>query len=182
MNREFLKEMEIAAEIVEKIMAENGKDIEAAKGEYDTVKKQLTAANKQIEEFKGMDIEAVKKAATEWQEKAEKAEAANQQIKVDSALELALIGNKAKSAKAAKALLDMEKIKYEDGKLNGLDEQLAALKEAHGYLFDIEQTPPQQQQQTGYNYKPKGGGQGDPPPKNLAEAVAATLAANGAKK
>lgn len=52
------------------------------------------------------------------------------------ALDSALTGAKCKNAKALKALLDMEGIKYQDGKLNGLEEQLNALKESDSYLFE----------------------------------------------
>lgn len=52
------------------------------------------------------------------------------------ALDSALTDAKCKNAKALKALLDMEGIKYQDGKLNGLEEQLNALKESDSYLFE----------------------------------------------
>lgn len=52
------------------------------------------------------------------------------------ALDNALMGAKCKNNKALKALLDMEGIKYQDGKLNGLEEQLKALKESDSYLFE----------------------------------------------
>jgi len=186
MKREFLKSLELADEVIDKIMAENGKDIETTKGkyaDYDAVKEQLKAANEQIEEFRGMDIDGVKAAAEEWKTKAAQAEAEAkakiQQIQYDHALESALLGNKAKSVKAVKALLDLEKIKYEDGKLSGLDEQVASLKDSQSYLFEgTEPTPP------GYEYKPAGGSPpGSQPPKSLAEAVQIGIAAAaGAKK
>lgn len=46
-----------------------------------------------------------------------------------------------KSATALRALLDMEKISLEDGKLAGFDEQLAALKNECGFLFEKENKP-----------------------------------------
>lgn len=81
MKREFLEELKIDKEVIDKIMAENGKDIEAEKqklttqkAELDGIKTQLTEANKQIESFKGMDIEGIKKAADEYKSKFEEAE------------------------------------------------------------------------------------------------------------
>ena len=47
MKRDFLKELGIAEEAIDKIMAENGRDIEAAKAkyaDYDDVKGQLETA------------------------------------------------------------------------------------------------------------------------------------------
>lgn len=52
------------------------------------------------------------------------------------ALEGALNSAKCKNAKALKALLDMDSIKYQDGKLEGLESQLNALKESDSYLFE----------------------------------------------
>ena len=52
------------------------------------------------------------------------------------ALEGALNSAKCKNAKALKALLDMDSIKYQDGKLEGLEKQLNALKESDSYLFE----------------------------------------------
>lgn len=81
MKRDFLEELKLEKEVIDKIMAENGKDIEAEKQkvttkqtELDGVKTQLTEANKQIESFKGMDVEAIKKSADEYKTKFEEAE------------------------------------------------------------------------------------------------------------
>src|SRR5699024_8703533 len=73
----------------DKIMAENGKDIENAKGdvskleaeikrkdkELETLQGQLKKANQQIEEIKDMDIDAIQKAADDYKEKYETAKA-----------------------------------------------------------------------------------------------------------
>ena len=49
-------------------------------------------------------------------------------VQFDSALDVALAGSGAKNAKALRALLDMEKITFADGKLSGFDEQLDSIK------------------------------------------------------
>ena len=54
----------------------------------------------------------------------------------DGLLESALIKGGARNTKAVKALLDMERIKMEDDKLDGLDDQLDALRKDSGYLFN----------------------------------------------
>lgn len=70
-----------------------------------------------------------------------------QQKDFDFALTEALRDAKAKNPKAVKALLDSEAIKFEDGKLSGLSEQLDLLKASDDYLFVVEglkgNTPPQ---------------------------------------
>ena len=53
------------------------------------------------------------------------------------ALEGALNSARCKNIKALKALLDMDNIKYQDGKLEGLEDQLNALKESDSYLFEV---------------------------------------------
>jgi len=155
MKREDLKAIGLTDEQIDKVMTENGKDIEkykssaeASKAEAESVKNQLTEANKQIESFKSMDIEGVKKSADEWKAKAEKAaadaEAQIKSLKFDHALDGALSSAKAKNAKAVKALLELQNLKLNeaDGSIIGLDDQLKKIKEANDYLFESETTEP----------------------------------------
>lgn len=154
MKREDLIKLEIAEDVVDKIMALHGKTIEKAKTdltaattELDTLKKQVEDANKQIESFKGMDIDGVKKSADEWKAKAEAAEqAATEQIsklKFDHALDGALSGAKAKNAKAVKALLENDLLKLaEDGSISGLKEQLEKIQSENDYLFESDTPAP----------------------------------------
>lgn len=147
MKREFLEELKIDKEVIDKIMAENGKDIEAEKQkvtakqtELDGLKTQLKEANTQIESFKGMDIEGIKKAADEWKVKAETAqtEAEKQiaQLQFDYALETELSKAGARNPKTIKALLKMDGLKNVDGNIIGLKEQLDKLKTDEAYLFN----------------------------------------------
>lgn len=58
MKREFLEGLNLEAEAIDKIMAENGKDINAAKSkfaDYDDLKSQLEKANAAIEKFSDYD-------------------------------------------------------------------------------------------------------------------------------
>lgn len=160
MKTEFLKEFGLNQEAIDKIMAENGKDIAAeqkktsvAIQERDSYKlqteglqTQLTEANNQIEEFKGMDIEGIKNAADDWKKKAEQAkidaDAEIEAMKFNYALSDALTAAKAKNAKAVTALLDMDALKFNDGKIIGLDEQIEALKADNDYLFEDDKPAP----------------------------------------
>lgn len=104
-------------------------------------KRQLEERDQQLEGLKkkAKDSEELQATIKELQEKNEKTvadyEAKVQELQFNHALDGALTGAKAKNPKAVKALLDTEKIKFEDGKLYGLDEQLKALQESDGYLF-----------------------------------------------
>jgi hypothetical protein len=154
MKREDLTKLGLSEEQVDKVMAENGKDIEkfktaaeTVKTEAESIKAQLTEANKQIEGFKGLDIEGVKKAADEWKVKAEQAQAdAVKQVsalKFDHALDGALTGAKARNAKAVKALLQSDALKLQDdGSIMGLKEQLDKIKSDNDYLFESETPTP----------------------------------------
>lgn len=150
MKREDLKALELADDVIDKIMALHGKDMQAvtttaetAKTELDGVKTQLTEAGTQIENFKKLDIEGVKAAADEWKTKAEKADADAKaqvaQLKFDHALGAALSGAKARNETAVRALLKLDDLKLsEDGKIVGLDDQLKGVKETADYLFEAE--------------------------------------------
>lgn len=149
MKREFLRELGLTDEQIDKIMAENGKDIEKYKtlaetkeAELKQIKQQLEEANAQIEKFKDMDIESIKAAAEDYKQKYEKAKEEAQreieQIKFNYAIEKALTNAKARNVKAVKALLDLENLQLADDKILGLDEQLERIKEENDFLFESE--------------------------------------------
>ena len=161
MKTEFLKSLNLSQEVIDKIMAENGKDIaveqkkaekviqerDSYKLKAESLETQVNDANTEIQKFKDMDIDGIKKAADDWKETAEKAKAdADKQIsqmKFDYALSAALTGAKAKNAKAVKAHLDMDGLKFNDGKIVGLDEQLAQIKADNDYLFESDEPAPE---------------------------------------
>lgn len=64
------------------------------------------------------------------------------QLKVDNAVEAALLSAKAKNSLAVKALLkDLDKAELnEDGTIKGLAEQIAALQKSDEYLFEAKET------------------------------------------
>ena len=142
MKREYLKSLELSEEIIDKIMDENGKDVEAVKNkyaDYDNIKVQLKEANKQIENFKNMDIDKIKKAADDWKKKFDKSEQThkeqNDKLKKETAIKTA-IADKAQDIDIVAKLFDMDKITVdEDGKVSGVDEQLTAMQESKKFLF-----------------------------------------------
>lgn len=163
MKREDLEKLDFTdtKAAIDTIMALNGKDIEKEKkaieplqtqlndltGENKTLKEQLTEAGATIEKFKSMDIDGIKKAADDYKLAAENANAEIEKtkqetarqieaIRFDHTLDEALSAAKAKNATAVKALLKKEDLKLgSDGKLIGLDEQLAKVKADNDYLF-----------------------------------------------
>lgn len=65
-------------------------------------------------------------------------EAKIQNMEFDYALDKTLDGAKSKNNKAVKALLDIDSIKYQEGKFEGLEGQLETLKKEASYLFNDE--------------------------------------------
>lgn len=155
MKREELEKLGLEKDVIDQIMALHGQTVEKHKTdlatvrtEADALKTQLTEASKQIEGFKSLDIEGVKKQADEWKAKAEQAQAdaAAQvsKLKFDTSLTGALSAAKAKNPKAVQALLDREALKYNDadGSIIGLKEQLEKIQSENDYLFESSEVTP----------------------------------------
>ena len=155
MKREDLKALELSDDQIEKIMVLNGKAIEANKtaaanatAELETTKAQLTEANKQIEDFKSMDVDSIKKAADDWRAKYEQAEQDYKgklaTMQFESELDTALAGAKVKNAKAVKALLSSDDLRDANGKFipERLTSQIEKIKTEADYLFESDAPPP----------------------------------------
>lgn len=173
MKREFLKgltfkvgdqEVTLPDEVINNIIAENGKDIEGTKtklnGQIENLQSELkskdemlTNVNSEMEKYKGMDIESIKKSADEWknkytefenQTKAEKEayekklkdqqynfklnEIAGQHKFVDDIAKEAFINN-----------LKKQEFKFgEDGTLQGANDYINKFKEEHKGIFVTE--------------------------------------------
>ena len=143
---EFLKEHlgeELYNQVSEALKDKSLKLADLSTGEYtskakhDAELKKAKDAIKELTEkvtaFDGVDIEALKTAATTWETKYNED---MQKTTLNYEIEKALIGSKAKNQKAVRSLLDQEKITFADGKVAGLQEQLEALRETDSYLFE----------------------------------------------
>lgn len=112
------------------------------KSKYDNKVNELTKANETIKglketvsKFDGVDVDGLKKSVTDWEDKYNTDIAA---VKLDSAVNMALVAAKAKNPKLAKAALDMSLVKLDGDNLLGLNEQLDNLKKSDAYLFEEE--------------------------------------------
>ena len=140
MKREFLQglkvgEVSLPKEVIDAIMAENGRDIQNMKAryaDYEALKEQLA----QVEET----------AAKSWQEKYNQIVDAHRQevneLVFGHNLEKAILSAKGRNAKAITALLDVETLKSSENQATDLEEALQALKQECGYLFQTETPPP----------------------------------------
>ena len=125
MKREFLQglqvgDMPLPKEVIDAIMVENGRDIEAYKAraaDYEALKEQLAQA-----------------ASLHRQEM--------EDVVFGHNLEKAILAAKGRNAKAITALLDVDTLKASENQQTALEEALRSLKQECGYLFQAETPPP----------------------------------------
>lgn len=157
MTKEQLKALGVTEELAIKIAEESKKELEgyiekSKYSELEAEKNQLSESQKtlakQLEEVKknSGDNAELKKQIEEMQNtnKAKEKEYKDNlaKIKLDNAVEIALMSSGAKNSKAVKALLNLEKaVLGEDGKITGLEEQIKALKTAEDSSFLFAETP-----------------------------------------
>jgi chromosome segregation ATPase len=158
MKRDFLKNLGIEdKEIIDKILDENSADIGRAKGELETYKTKVTTLEADIK-TKDSEIATLSKTKGDVDElnnkiaqlESEKNELTTKlgtettALKRTHAIENGVRDAKAKNVKAVMALLDIDKITYEDGELNGLSDQLESLKtnEDTSFLFGTTEVKP----------------------------------------
>lgn len=188
MKREFLETMGLDKENVDRIMAENGADIEREKAKNATVKEDLEKAQsalsdreKDLEALKKTagDAESTKKQLEELQEKytkeaeAHKAEIAERDYDAAVASHVADLKFSSKGAKAAfVADLKAKKLEIKDGKLDGFDKYLEEAKKADPEAFAPDKPAPQFGRPAGgVGEKPKTAGE------QLAEVIGKSSAA-----
>ena len=152
MKREWLKGLGLEDEVIDKIMAENGNDIEkhktaseTAKTESDNLKAQLAERDKQLKELSESagDNEDLKNQITKLQNDNKTAKETYQkqlnEVKLNNAIDMSLVKANAIDTDLVKVKLDREKITLkDDGTLNGLDEQLKSVQKDFGFLFKAE--------------------------------------------
>lgn len=149
MNTETLQGIGLNDEQIRSVMAEYGKEINplkqaqaSAEQERDSLKAQLEDVNGQLSEAqknskKGSELQGqLKDLQKQFDDSKAKAEEQLQATKKDYEIAAALSKAGAKNDKAVKALLDTEKVNFDDnGKLIGLSEQLEAVKKDNDFLF-----------------------------------------------
>lgn len=153
--REFLKGLDLDKETIDSIMAEHGKEITGLKEEKETLTKerddlktQLTDANNEIKSYKDMDIESIKKSATDWETKyndlvKSQEEAKNQEIKTqrvnDFFKDIKFSSESAKAGVISK--FNEQDFKYDEktSKYQGASEWLEEIKksDAGAFLSDV---------------------------------------------
>lgn len=138
MQRKYLEDLGLEKEVIDKIMAEHGKTttdyevkLTAKDVEIKAGKDTVATLSAQVKAFDGVDLEALKKDAKDWETKYN-TDISN--LKIDAAIKLA-IANDAQDADLVSGLIDKTKLKLENDKVTGLDELLKPIKESKPFLF-----------------------------------------------
>ena len=173
MKREFLQtlkvgEMFLPKEVVDAIMEENGRDINAAKAaavkpyaDYDDI----VAENGRLKTDVQMQM-AEGKTAAQWKEAYDQAtreyEMQLDNIDFRNTLEGMITSFGGRNTKAITALLEPDTLKASENRQTAIEEALKNLKAEAGYLFQTP-TPPPYARGTGNRYNPN-----ETAPTNLA--------------
>lgn len=146
MKTEFLKGLGLEPDVIDKIMAENGKDIATekakttkAEGERDNFKDQLATATESLEKFKDVDPTAMQseidKLTQQLKDKdAEYAAKEADRIFSDTIKE-AIKTAGGRNEKAVMAMLDMDALKASKNQSEDIKKALETVKESDAYLF-----------------------------------------------
>lgn len=141
MNREFLEAQGLSKEVIDKVMVEHGKSIQAeqlkAKEVKEQAEKDLKEAQSTITKMQKAsdDAEKSQKLADDYKEKYETAAKERDDIQRSSAIKEALIVNGANE----KYYSTLSGLLGEDVSLDSVNGEVAKLKASHGELFQAAQ-------------------------------------------
>ena len=154
MKTEFLQNFKVGdqtlrKEIIDAILAENGRDIEAAKkpfADYDHIKEQLKTAQDGLKAFEGVDVAKLQGEITtlqgkltdkdkEWQDKMDG-------MIFDGKIKDAITAARGKNAKAIAALLEVDTLRQSKDQDTDIKAAVEDLKKDNAYLFETEPVPP----------------------------------------
>ena len=136
MKKEKLIELGVPEETCDKVLELHTGAVKELEGQVTKLKGDLKTAQDAAKKFEGIDIETVKKE--EYERGKSEISKEFDAYKQEHALSDALSKFGARNLKAVKALIDMEKVTFKDGKFEGLSEQLEAIKKDSDYLFKSE--------------------------------------------
>ncbi|MBA1394925.1 phage capsid protein, partial [Lactobacillus sp. XV13L] len=127
MKREDLKKLDLSDEQIDKVMSLHGADVEAMKAKTDELGKTNESLQAQISE-RDKDLRSLKRQASDNEELSSKFQELQskykqdtenlakelEQTKLNSAVDTALTSAKVRNTKAAKALLNLDEVKFND--------------------------------------------------------------------
>lgn len=143
MQRKFLEDLGLEKDVIDKIMSENGKDIESAKHrlevERDNYKDSLETAQNALKEFEGVDVKELNGKITQLTADLEKKDSDYQakiaEMEFNTIVDNAIASSGAKNTKAVKALLDLGTLKASKNQTEDIKNALDSVKAENDYMF-----------------------------------------------
>lgn len=150
MKTEFLKGFGLEQDAIDKVMAENGKDIAAekaktakAEAERDNYKEQLDTATEALDKFKGVDPDAMQGEIDKLNQQLKDQKAGYEAKEADriftDSLKKAIKEAGGRNEKSVMALLDMEALKGSKNQSEDIKKALETVKESDAYLFGADE-------------------------------------------
>ena len=145
MKREFLLEFKVGEQglpkdVIDAIMAENGRDIQKVKStyaDYEQLKEELSRLQQD---------QSFAESARVWEEKYHHAVAAHKQelddMRFEKALGEGIAKAKGRNAMAITALLDLDALKNSENQADAIEAALDVVKKDSRYLFEGDVPPP----------------------------------------
>ena len=154
MKREFLQEFRVGEqplpkEVIDAIMAENGRDIQKVKGNYTDYEDMKSELEKLRQD------QSFEETAKDWEEKYNRAVEDHKsqiaQMRFEKALGEGIAKAKGRNAKAITALLNVDALKTSENQPQAIEEALETLKRDSRYLFEGDVPPPYARGTGAYN-------------------------------
>ena len=154
MKTEFLQNLRVGdsplpREVIDAILAENQRDVESAKrpfADYESIKEQLATAREGLKAFDGVDVRdlqgQVAKLTRDLEDRESQHKAQLAELEFDSALKDAVTAAGGRSAKAIRALLDVDTLRRSNTREADIKAALEGLRKESGYLFEEKREAP----------------------------------------
>ena len=139
MQRKFLEDLGLEKDVIDKIMDENGKDINREKDKANSFKDQLDEARETLKGFEGVDVKELQgKIATltsDLEQKDKDYQDKIAEMEFNSLLDMAISSSGAKNSKAVKALIDIEALKSSKNQSEDIKKAIDTVKSENDYMF-----------------------------------------------
>jgi hypothetical protein len=147
MQRKFLEDLGLEKDVIDKVLNENGSDLEKAKSklevERDNYKGQLGTAQTALKEFEGIDVKdlqgKIDSLTADLTTKENEYQAKIADMEFNSILDGAITKSGAKNTKAVKALLDIDTLKSSKNQAEDITNALENIKSENDYMFNSQE-------------------------------------------